>query len=85
MSIFIPTSNYKAYVQLHIKDFVVERIQKGESPMKIQANVKRQFGLDVSLMFVARTRKRYIEITGEHLKSYNEFHGIIKKKRKDAT
>jgi len=84
MSIFEQTTKYKAHVQPHIKDFVVERIKKGESPIKIKANVKRQFDLDVSLMFLDRTRRRYIEITGEHLKSYNEFHGIIKKKRKDA-
>ncbi len=84
MSIFEQTTKYKTHVQPHIKDFVVERIQKGESPMKIKANVQKQFGVVVSLMFVGRIRKRYIELTGEHLKSYNEFHGIIKKTRKDA-
>ena len=84
MSIFEQTTKYKTHVQAHIKDFVVERIQKGESPMKIKANVKRQFGVVVSLMFVARTRKQYMKLTGEYLKSYNEYHEIIKKKRKDA-
>lgn len=81
MSIFKQIED-KINVQTHIKDFVIERMEKGESPKKIKDNIKRLYDVDVSLMFITRTRKQYMRITGEYLKTYKEFHKIKFTRRK---
>ena len=81
MSVF-PKSRINT-ITAYIKDFIVERIQKGELPKKIKAKVKMRFGIDISLMAVARVRKQYIKLTGKHLKAYHEFHGSRQYKKKE--
>lgn len=75
MSIF-PDGRTELNLKSYVKDFIIERIKKGESPSKIKANVKKQFESSVSLMAITRVRKEYINLTGEYLKSYQEFHGL---------
>lgn len=73
----------KFYIEPHIKDFAIERMQKGESPTRIKNNIKRLYNVDVSLMFVSRVRKQYMRITGEYLKTYRELNkeNLNKKKK----
>ena len=82
MSIFESDNKYANKISTNIKDFVIERMQKGEAPNKIVQNVKTIFNKKISLMFILRLRKKYIELTGEHLKSYKEFHNHPKPKRR---
>jgi len=72
----------KAYIEPHIKDFAVERMQKGETPTRIKNNIKKMFDVDVSLMFVWRVRKQYMKITGEYLKNYRELYREKSDKKK---
>ena len=72
MSVFKKDNRSKLYIDPHIKDFVIERIRKGETPTRIKNNIKRMYNIDVSLMFIWRVRKQYMKITGEYLKSYRE-------------
>lgn len=74
MSVFESDKEYKNKIPTNIKDFVIERIKKGEGSSKIVKNVRRVFKQDVSLMFIFRIRKQYIKLTGKHLQSYKEFH-----------
>ena len=75
MSVFELDDTYENKIPVHIKDFVIERIKKGETPNKIVENVKKVFNKKITSMAVARIRKHYIQLTGEHLKSYREFRG----------
>jgi len=63
-------------IEPHIKDFIVECIRKGEPPRKIKADIASQYGKTISKMAIFRTRKTYMELTGEYLKSFYEFHGF---------
>ena len=78
MSIFKKSN----HIEPHIKDFAIERMKKGESPSKIQSNIKKMFDFEVSLMFVHRVRKQYMKITGDYLKTYREFYRENLDKRK---
>jgi len=63
-------------IEAHIKDFIIERIQKGEAPKKIRANVTRMYRKNISDMAITRIRLDYVKLTGKYLKSYKEFHNL---------
>ena len=75
MSIFESDNKHDNKISTNIKDFVIERMQKGEAPNKIVENIKKVFNKKVTSMAIFRIRKHYIKLTGEHLKSYREFRG----------
>lgn len=75
MSIFLKIKSTRG-IEPHIKDFVIEETKKGKAPIPIQKEVKTRFGKYISKKSVYSIRKEYIKQTGEHLKSYHEFHKL---------
>jgi len=73
MSVF-PEKNNR--IEPRIKDFVIEETKKGKAPIPIQKEVKKRFKKYISKKSVYSIRKEYIKLTGEHLKSYHEFHKL---------
>jgi len=77
MSVFSKIKSTRG-IKPHIKDFVIEEIKKGKAPIPIQKDVKIKFGKYISKNSVNWIRHEYIKITGEHVKSYHEFHKLRK-------
>ena len=75
MSVFKERKGEKS-LPPQVKDFMIERIKKGYSRIKIMRDVEKLFNRKISSSTVVRVRKQYIKITGEYLKSYIEFHNL---------
>ena len=63
MSVF----NLPRSIPVNVKDFIIERLKKGDSYKQVVNNTKKIFGITILLMSVCRARKHYIEQTGEYI------------------
>ena len=66
-------ASYKEFQEARndvLQDFIIERIKNKQPYKKIAEDVQRVFKKDIDNNFISRTRRKYIQLTGESLETY---------------
>jgi hypothetical protein len=77
------SSTLKVAKPLKIKEWTIKQLKAGSSPNKISQDIKKLFGVYVSMMNIYRWKKKYIEVTGEDIPSWCELNKTIAEKNKN--
>ena len=77
------SSTLKVAKPLKIKEWAIKQIKGGSSPNKISQDIKKLFGVYVSMMNIYRWKKKYIEATGENIPTWRELNKTVAQKNKN--
>ena len=66
-----------------IKEWAIKQLKGGSSPNKISHDIKKLFGVYVSMMNIYRWKKKYIEVTGEHIPAWQKINKTVAQKNKN--
>ena len=69
---------------LQMKEWAIKKVKAGVSPNKIASEIKRLFKEDVTMMTIYRWKRRYIEVTGEHIPSWKELNPSMEQRNKNS-
>jgi hypothetical protein len=77
------SSKFKWSKPLKIKEWAIKQLKQGSSANKISSDIKKLFGVYVSMMNIYRWKKKYIEVTGEDIPAWRELNETVAQKNKN--
>jgi IS30 family transposase len=68
-----------------IKKWAIKQLKQGSSSQKIVHDIKKLFGVSVTLMTVYRWRNKYTAVTGKQILGWHKLNKTVEQKMKNKS